>query len=141
LAEGLSGKTVFGFDSFEGLPENWRSGFGKGHFAHSKPDVPANVHLIKGWFSESLPPFLAVHGGSVALLHVDCDLYSSTSTILGLLADRIVSGTVIVFDEYWNYPGWRELEHRAFQEFLESGHSCKYEAFVPRHQQVCVIIQ
>lgn len=142
LAEGVGDRTVFGFDSFKGLPENWWSGFEKGHFSQRKPEVPENVHLIEGFFSETLPSFLAMHAESVALLHVDCDLYSSTKTILTLLAERIVSGTVIVFDEYWNYPGWQQHEHRAFQEFLEKGHrSCKYEAFVPSHQQVCAIIQ
>ena len=32
------------------------------------------------------------------------------------LQDRIVSGTIIVFDEYWNYPGWEQHEFRAWQE-------------------------
>jgi hypothetical protein len=98
LAEGVGDRTVFGFDSFKGLPENWWSGFEKGHFSQRKPEVPENVHLIEGLFSETLPSFLAMHGESVALLHVDCDLYSSTKTILTLLAERIVSGTVIVFE-------------------------------------------
>jgi hypothetical protein len=56
--------------------------------------------------------------GSAAFLHVDCDLYSSTKTILESLSDRIVAGTVIVFDEYFNYPNWRSHEHKAFREFV-----------------------
>jgi hypothetical protein len=34
------------------------------------------------------------------------------------LGNRIVPGTVIVFDEYWNYPNWKEHEFKAFQEFV-----------------------
>jgi hypothetical protein len=142
LADALSGRSVFGFDSFEGLPEDWRPGFEKGRFAQKQPTVPKNAQLIEGWFNESLPPFLAKHSGPVAVLHIDCDLYSSTKTVLSLLTDRIIPGTIIVFDEYWNYPGWQQHEYLALQEFVSATNlSYKYEAFVPSHQQVMVIVQ
>lgn len=108
-----------GFDSFEGLPEEWLPGEGKGSYSTggARPALPDNVHLHPGWFEDTLPAFLAAHPEPVRLVHVDCDLYSSTATVLGHLADRLRSGTVIVFDEYHSYPGWREHEYRAFQEF------------------------
>ena len=62
--------------------------------AASLPKVKENVELHKGWFNESLPPFLEQHPGPVAFIHVDCDLYSSTKTLLDLLAPRIRPGTV-----------------------------------------------
>jgi len=133
---------VYGFDSFEGLPEFWRDGIGKGTFAvKSLPQVRGNVHLIKGWFNESLPDFLADHAGPVAYLHIDCDLYSSTVTVLELLAPRIMPGTVVVFDEYFNYPGWQRGEFLAFQEFC-ARHSVRYEflTYNARHEQVAVRI-
>jgi hypothetical protein len=142
LALKLSGRHIYGFDSFEGLPEDWRPGFEKGRFAQTPPVVPANVQLVQGWFDQTLQPFLVSHEGPVALLHVDCDLYSSTKTIFSLLGDRIVHGTVIVFDEYWNYPGWQRHEHLALQELAaERNLSYKYEAFVPAHQQVMIVVQ
>jgi hypothetical protein len=61
----------------------------------------------------NLPPHLPI-----ALLHIDCDLYSSTKTIFELLSDRIVPGTVIVFDELVNYPAFKKHEVLAFYEFL-----------------------
>ena len=58
---------------------------------------------------------------------MDCDLYSSTKTVFNLLKDKIVAGTVIVFDEYFNYLGWEQGEHKAFREFLaETGRDCDY---------------
>ena len=51
-------------------------------------------------------------------MHMDADLYSSTKTVFDILGDRVVPGTVIVFDEFFNYPGWREGEYKAFQEFV-----------------------
>lgn len=136
-----TGRSIHGFDSFEGLPETWRTGFAKGAFRQSLPPVPGNVSLHKGLFTETLPAFLAATHGFVDLLHVDCDLYSSTAFLLDALGDRIRAGTVIVFDEYLNYPGWRMHEHRAFREFVaKTGHSYRYDSFVPGHQQVCVVI-
>ena len=59
-------------------------------------------------------------------MNVDCDIYSSTKTIFEFLGDRIVPGTIIVFDEYLINPTWRDDEYKAFQEAVEC-HSWKYE--------------
>jgi hypothetical protein len=134
--------TIFGFDSFEGLPEDWRSDLKKGTFRTEKlPTVLPNVDLIVGWFEDVLPTFLASHPEPVSFLHVDCDLYSSTKTIFYYLKDRIRPGTVIVFDEYFNYVGWRNHEFKAFAEFISaSGYYYRYFGAVAKHQQVGVII-
>src|SRR6185312_6095321 len=103
---------------------------------------PPNVELVVGLFDDTLPAFASEHPGPVALLHVDCDLYQSTVTIFRELESRIGPGTVILFDEYWNYPGWREHEHRAFQEFIgRTNLRYRYAALVPNRQQVCVVIE
>jgi hypothetical protein len=138
----LSQGQVFGFDSFEGLPEPWRTGFPRGCFSGEIPQVPDNVTLVKGWFSETLPKFIQEHNERVAFLHVDCDLYSSTKCIFDFLHPHIGPGSVIVFDEYFNYPGWQNHEHKAFMELIDQHQLCfRYDAFVPDHQQVCVVIQ
>src|SRR5450432_5940 len=76
LIASLMAGVVHGFDSFEGLPENWREGHEAGTFSlPSLPSVRDNVVLIKGWFQDTLPPFLEEHRGTVSFVHVDCDLY------------------------------------------------------------------
>lgn len=117
LIAGLAGQPVHGFDSFRGLPEDWH-GEPRGSYSTdgALPEMPANVALHAGWFAEALPGFAAAHGGKLRLLHVDCDLYSSTRTVLTGLADRVAPGTVMVFDEYLAHEHWREDEFRAFQE-------------------------
>ena len=106
------------------------------------PTVAKNVELIKGWFDVTLPKFLEEHNEeSIKLLHVDCDLYSSTKTVFGNLKDRIVPGTVIVFDEFFNYPGWKEGEYKAFMEFIdETGYKFEYLGYVEIMEQVAVRI-
>lgn len=135
-------RKVHGFDSFEGLPEDWAGGVGKGAFAQAQlPEVPENVELLVGWFDDTLPPFLAANDGPIAFLHVDCDLYSSTKTILKLCAERIVKGTVIAFDEYFGYDGWREHEFKAFHEFCAANNrTYRYLTMVPTRFQASVIM-
>ena len=132
-------RVIAGFDSFQGLPEDWRTGFAKGAFAQVRPpaELGAHVRLVEGLFEATLPGFLAANPGPVALLHVDCDLYSSTVTVLRALAPRIAPGTVIVFDEYFNFPGWQEGEHKAFTEFA-GDRPADYWGFVRAGSQVAV---
>ena len=132
---------IHGFDSFKGLPEDWTSRMPKGFFARSSvPKVQNNVNLHVGWFNDTLPKFKAEHGNTpLQLLHIDSDLYSSAVTILETLKDNIVPGTVIIFDEYLNYPGWELDEFKAWQEHVAK-YNIKYEYIgrVSRHQKVAV---
>jgi hypothetical protein len=142
LARG-SVRRFHGFDSFEGLPEAWAGTFEqKGKFGRGGdlPNVPSNVALHKGWFEQTLPAFLAAHpDDSVAFLHVDCDIYSSTVTVLRMLAPRLKPGAVLVFDEYFNYPNWQRHEWRAFQEFIrDTGLSYRYLGFAQKNGHVAV---
>jgi hypothetical protein len=133
---------IYGFDSFEGLPEDWRDGFDKGFFKMDEmPKVRNNVVLYKGWFRDTLPKFLKEHKEDFAFIHFDCDLYLSTRDILDLAGDRIMENTICVFDEYFNYPGWRSGEHKAFQEFVKSnGIEYKYIGYCKYNQQVAIEI-
>lgn len=129
---------VFGFDSFAGLPEPWRPGYDAGEFAQEPPEV-AGAELVVGLFADTLPGFLADHPGPVAFLHVDCDLYSSTATVLEHVGARFVEGTVVLFDEYVNYPGWQEHEHRAWCEHVErTGLGFEYAGLTMDDEQVWV---
>lgn len=142
IAGEINNKSVYGFDSFEGLPEDWRSGFEKGMFkVQNLPEVKTNVSLIKGLFDETIPEFVSDHKDKCAFVHIDCDLYSSTKTVFDNFSEQIVSGTVIVFDEYFNYPNWQEHEYKAFKEFIEKK-NLKYEylGYVYTHEQVAVKI-
>jgi hypothetical protein len=143
IAPRIGGRVIHGFDSFEGLPEAW-SGFSLGRRAFDVggrlPRVPANVRLHRGWFDDTLPQWVTANPGPVAFIHIDCDLYSSTQTILTLLADRCVAGTIILFDEYFNYPNWEVHEYKAFQEFVTK-HAVKYRYLAFARQQVAVRIE
>ena len=139
IGAAASDRTVYGFDSFDGIPEYW-NGNPVGAFAQKKlPKVPNNVEFVVGLFDATLPGFLEEHDEAVSLLHVDCDLYSSTVTIFDALGPRLQEGAVILFDEYYNFPRWQEHEFRAFQEFVSaSGVEYEYIAWSATGQQAAV---
>lgn len=112
---------VYGFDSFEGLPEKWRDGFEKGSFSLNGmlPKVNGNVELIKGWFNKTLLHFIQTHNKKVSFIHIDVDIYSSTKYIFEVLTEYIDTDCIIVFDELVNYSGFDAGELKAFYEFVK----------------------
>ena len=131
LSHAYPTEKFWGFDSFDGLPEPWYLSQDKASVTPEKwfaldriPEVPNTVKLEVGLFENTIPEWLGRHSGPVSFIHVDCDLYSSTKTILSLLNDRIVEGSVLVFDELVNtpeneYENWREGEWKALNEWCD----------------------
>lgn len=127
LAQAVPG-IIYGFDSFDGLPEEW-TGYGgmpKGSFRCAEPqDLPDNVTIVKGLFQDTLPRFLLQHPKPASFVHVDCDLYSSTLFVLRSLSYRL-DGAIVAFDEISGPECYEKHEGAAFKEFLEeSGYSAE----------------
>tara|TARA_Y100000310_G_C20700285_1_gene829077 strand:- start:7323 stop:8027 length:705 start_codon:yes stop_codon:yes gene_type:complete len=141
--------TLYGFDSFEGLPEHWEWGMpgknpapkGMFNLDGKRPEVRDNVNLVAGWFHETLPVWWPIHKGPIAFLNLDCDIYRSTKYVLETLNDGIVKDTIIRFDDLveWRadpfpydkedkrapgkrYYNWKEGQWKALNEWAE-----KYE--------------
>lgn len=132
-----SRRTIYGFDSYEGLPEItaedepdvYPEGKFKGKFANSKESVVSRmvsggiqqeyidrqVRLVKGWFEDTLPGF----DQPIALLHIDVDLYQSYLDVLKNLYPLVSKGGIIAFDEYHD-PLWGGAT-KAIHEFFEDG--------------------
>ena len=123
MAKLFPDRTLHGFDSFEGLSEDWVGvNLGEGAFdlKGKLPEVEGNVALTKGWVDETLPLFFEKEKGDIAYLHVDTDTYSPAKTILNLAKPRFKKGTIVLFDELIGYPFWEEGEFRALTEELDS---------------------
>jgi hypothetical protein len=140
ISQCLYPKIVFGFDSFLGLKEDFILDCPKGSFNLNgiAPKVNENVKLIQGYFSDSLPNWLKNNSGVFSFLNIDCDTYESTSTVLNLLGpSRIVSGTMILFDEYFGFYGWEKCEFKAWQEYCKIN-NVKYRYLATCHLQVLI---
>ncbi len=132
---------IHGFDSFEGLPEDWLNGqdgeYDRGKFdLHGVPPdlkemreylgfpdegIEENVVMHVGWFDNTVSSFFDEHPHPIAYCHADADLYSSTITFLEEMCRRhlLIKGSVITFDEYANYPGWEQGEYLAWAEIVQ----------------------
>ncbi|MGH9430396.1 MAG: TylF/MycF/NovP-related O-methyltransferase [Terriglobia bacterium] len=107
---------LHGFDSFEGLPEVWGPLFGQGEFSANGrvPEIEdPRVAFFKGWFEETLSRY-TVPCHERLFVNIDCDVYSSTRTVLHFLRPHLSPGTYLYFDEFHH----REHELKAFDEFL-----------------------
>jgi hypothetical protein len=134
--------TIFGFDSFEGLEEDWSGhNLAKGHFdlGGKVPEVADNVTLIAGWFKETVPGFMK-QNQNIHFVHFDADTYTPTSTVLEYIRDSLVDGCVFVFDEFLNFPGWKNHEFRAFAEFIDKTKFSYEYIGITDFQQVAVQI-
>lgn len=143
IASVVPDKDVHGFDSFEGLPEDWGP-VPKGQFSTNGelPAVRDNVKLHVGLFVETLPKLISEHSSPVSFVHIDSDLYSSAKTILHTLSTRIVEGSILVFDEYFNYPEWQDHEYKAFMEFVSDFNvDFEYIAYTNRGYSVGILIK
>jgi predicted O-methyltransferase YrrM len=107
---------LVGFDSFQGLPEDWSPWYRAGAFAVGTPPQidDSRVSFQVGWFDETLPDFKAPDHDQI-ILNVDCDLYSSAATVLRWAEPYLRPGTLIYFDEFPD----RDHERKAFNELAE----------------------
>jgi hypothetical protein len=131
--EGLPGVRIFGFDSFEGLPQEaeeegvWSAGQYRSDLAFTRQRLTeggvdwSRTTLVPGFFCDTLTPTLvAEHSLSrVGVIMIDCDLYSSAREALEFCTPLIRDSAVVLFDD-WGSTGPEEGEQRAFSEFLAS---------------------
>jgi O-methyltransferase len=122
------GSRFFGFDTFEGLPEDWHF-FKKGAFSFDAPLVEdTRGTFIKGLFQDTVYTFLDNYRANIdnpeatRVLHLDADLYSSTLFALTMLAPFLRNGDILLFDEF-NIPNH---EFAAWSDFVRS-YYIKYE--------------
>jgi len=135
MAEAAPDKACYGFDTFYGQPqESWRDGdvHLPGEFADTSLDavtaaMPGNVTLVQGVFPDSAQWFTP----KICFAHVDMDLEKSTEDAIEWLKPRMVTGGLVVFDDWgWkNCPGVAKAITRAGLQVTRSDvHQCYWVA-------------
>ena len=125
-------KHIYGFDSFEGLKEDWHGTLDhtKGTFDKKKrmPKTNSNVTLIKGWVQDTTEKFLDEKKPEINFVHIDLDTYESSKFVLEKIKPFLIKNSIIIFDELYNYPGWDVGEYKALKEVFNEN-EYKYMAF------------
>ena len=115
----VNGK-IYGFDSFEGLNEDWLGTRMTKNFFDAGgqiPEVEKNCILIKGKIQNTLEEFLLKNQNlKINFLHMDLDTYPSTKYALSKLKNYLVNNAIILFDELYNMEGWKSGEYKALTE-------------------------
>ena len=132
---------IYGFDSFEGLRDDWKGHIlRKGAFNLSKQIPPLNDNCVPvvGWIEDTLPQFIFENKDlKINYVHIDTDTYPTAKIILQLLKPYLVNNAIILFDELYNFTGWRVGEYKALiEEFTEEEY--KFLVFAKRGSQVVI---
>src|SRR5580698_4562409 len=138
LVETCGPRTYHFFDSFEGLPpaeqidgdaaHAWQANKSSDSYHRNcsatlaefeatidraETEVSANVCVYPGWFGDTLP---ICGAEKVAVLRLDCDWFSSTALVLDAFWDRVVTGGLILIDDYYAWDGCSRAVHRALAQ-------------------------
>jgi len=113
-------KKGYGFDTFEGLPEDWHQEK-KGNYTADGiiPEIDGGT-FIKGNFKDTLPNFFAESRPMASIINFDADLYSSTLCALNYSKPVIDKDTILIFDEFIIHNHWEQDEYKALNEFCST---------------------
>ena len=142
FSKNLNNKKIYGFDSFEGLKEDWvGTSVPKGTFNLNKkiPKLENNVVPIVGWIQDTLPIFLKEKNPKINFVHMDVDTYESSKFILQAIKPNLIKGAIILFDELYNFEGWDVGEYKALREVFNDN-EYKFLSFATDTSQVVIKI-
>jgi tetratricopeptide (TPR) repeat protein len=110
-------KKGYGFDTFEGLPEDWHTEKAGSYSSDGKmPEIDGGEFVV-GKFEDTLPEFFSVQRPMASVINFDADLYSSTICALNYSKSVIDTNTILVFDEFIINKYWEEDEYKALEKF------------------------
>lgn len=117
-------RNIYGFDSFQGLDEDWYGVKERKHKSWSMfGQTPSNLHsrarLSVGLIQVTLKPFLENQNSKIAFIHIDTDTYTPAKIVLEECKDYMPNGCVVLFDELIGYPNWENHEYKALKEVLK----------------------
>ena len=119
-------KKGYGFDTFEGIPEDWHNEKEGTYSAEGIiPKIDGGTFL-KGKFEDTLPSFFKESRPIASIINFDADLYSSTLCALNYSKPVIDKNTILIFDEFIINKNWEQDEYKALNEFC-SNNNLTYE--------------
>lgn len=127
---------LWAFDSFAGLPPSDRPDDQHPHWVPGTLSTSATEFIricrragiraeamttVPGFYSDTIgdPAYAGALPADIALVYIDCDLLTSTATVLDFLAKRLKHGMIVAFDDYFCWDATAlSGERAALLEFL-----------------------
>lgn len=136
-------KNIYGFDSFVGLEEEWiTTEYHEVETFSLKGKIPKvnnNVLIIQGKVQDTFEEFIIKNKLSkISFIHIDLDTYLPTKFVLEKAKQFLIKGSVILFDEFYGYPGWQNQEYKAFNEIFNPN-EFEYIAFSSRQVAIRIV--
>lgn len=135
---------IYGFDSFEGLEENWTGTHHLKNIAFNlrgkKPKTNNNVIIIEGKIQDTLLNFCIneLKDNKISFIHFDFDTFTPTDYTLKILKKNLKKNTIILFDEIYGFPNWRDHEYKALINNLKED-EYKYIAFSEKQAVIQIL--
>ncbi len=139
----FSDTTLYVFDSFTGLTEDWFLDAKKGSFNTNgnPPFLNERISVVKGEFLETIPNFLQLTPKMAKMVYINCKLYSTSKFVLSQIVGRLKPGSMIILDGFFNYPSWQDHVFKAFHEFVDQyGIDYEYLAYAPSWFSVGIVV-
>ena len=128
---------IYGFDSFFGLNEDWLGNDRKKGDMSTDGKLPEfkhkNITYVKGLVQNTLNNFLKKKNEKIRFTHMDLDTYSSTKFVLNAIKPWLARDSFILFDQFYNYPGWENGEYKSFLEvlsFFQKAYCAAFAGFI-----------
>ena len=132
---------IYGFDSFDGLSHDWLGNINHSAKTFKTSQIPPHdkekIELVVGNVFETLDKFIEERikrqNLKIVFIHMDLDIYEPSSFVLKKIKPFLKSGAIILFDQLYNYPGWKEGEYKALKENFNDN-EYEYIAFTDINQ-------
>lgn len=115
----------YGFDSFEGFPEEVHSEFSSDQFTPNFKLVKKleqkfkNCKIVKGFFSDSLnQDEVKDNIKKVSVAFIDCDLGISAEPVFEFIKDRLSDGAYIIIDDFFNVDQKKDSILKRFKKYF-----------------------
>jgi hypothetical protein len=131
------------FDSFHGVPEAMSLSVHQNAFdlGGNIPDLPPGTTVHAGWFEDTIPRWREHFDAPIAWAYIDCDLYESVCAVLEGLTDRIRPGTILSYDDWYNFPNWQQHSLKATREWTDrTGIKLTPIAYTTREHSVTFVV-
>lgn len=133
-------KKFYTFDSFTETMNNYEQGHTTTNQSFKLKKIPKlkkNVVIVKGFVQDTVDAFLNQNNPKINFVHFDLADYPSTLFVLKKIKPFLKKNSILIFNNFYNYVGWKNGEYKALNQVLAND-EYRYIGFCLRNR-ICVV--